>query len=79
MEKTSAKLIFFAVLLIFVAGQTSNIGVEGRLNQIVPCLPCSLPCHCLFEDCYCGGDLPMTSRPKQNPMVLSMDPPMPSQ
>ncbi|CAN0870683.1 hypothetical protein LINGRAHAP2_LOCUS9603 [Linum grandiflorum] len=79
MDKSSMKPIFLVVLLIFVAGETSNIGAEGsRLNQyLVPCFGCNDPCLCVFQNCHCGVNLPLTSQPHQNPMMVPMDPPVP--
>ncbi|CAN0923940.1 hypothetical protein LINGRAHAP2_LOCUS33851, partial [Linum grandiflorum] len=66
MDKSSMKLVFFAVLLIFVAGETSNMIAEGRsANQFIPCF-CAPPCICHgpFGSCTgCAKDSPLTSHP----------------
>ncbi|CAN0923938.1 hypothetical protein LINGRAHAP2_LOCUS33851 [Linum grandiflorum] len=62
MDKASMKLVFLVVLLIFVAGETSNIGAEGRVNQAKPCA-CLVPCYCVgFGNCVCPKDSPLTSQ-----------------
>ncbi|CAN0923931.1 hypothetical protein LINGRAHAP2_LOCUS33845 [Linum grandiflorum] len=81
MDKASMKLIFLVVLFIFVAGKTSNIGAEGRINQIpaVPCFQCHDPCICIFQNCDCSGNFPFTSKPHHDPMELAMEPAIPSE
>ncbi|CAN0923943.1 hypothetical protein LINGRAHAP2_LOCUS33854 [Linum grandiflorum] len=80
MEKSSMKLILLFVVLISIAGETSNIGVEGgRINQLLPC-HCSRPdCFCgIFRSCRCPEDSPFTSQAHPDPMMPPMEPPMPS-
>ncbi|CAN0923937.1 hypothetical protein LINGRAHAP2_LOCUS33850, partial [Linum grandiflorum] len=74
MDKTSMKLVFVIVVLIFVASETSNIEAAGRVNQLFPCA-CPPQCICNAGiSCFCAEDSPLTSRPHHGPKVRSMDP-----
>ncbi|CAN0923933.1 hypothetical protein LINGRAHAP2_LOCUS33847 [Linum grandiflorum] len=87
MNKLSMKLVFLVVLLIFVAGETSNIGAEGRVNQVHCFGYCEPGCCDPLGYCLCGP--PLTSQPhhgpEEPPMAMPIPPmampipPMPSQ
>ncbi|CAN0923934.1 hypothetical protein LINGRAHAP2_LOCUS33848 [Linum grandiflorum] len=76
MDKASMKLGFLVVLLIFIAGETSNIGAEARVDQFLPCV-CTGPCYCSGIGCVCPQDSPLTSQPDRFPWAPPLDPPMP--
>ncbi|CAN0923926.1 hypothetical protein LINGRAHAP2_LOCUS33840 [Linum grandiflorum] len=64
MDKTSMKLVFLVAVLIFIAGETSNIGAEGRASRLLPCGLCPPQCHC--------NDLGYCICPKGFPLLTSL-------
>ncbi|CAN0923929.1 hypothetical protein LINGRAHAP2_LOCUS33843 [Linum grandiflorum] len=57
----SMKLVFFVAVLIFIAGETSNIRAEGRANGLMPCgHSCPPQCQCNVFG-YCDCPFPLSS------------------